>query len=81
MTFTKTRAVWVGKETPESFITNDGELVPIRYLKKKYHLKYECCSIKDVCNKLNIEIVKPNGLYNIPCISKNKVEILLDNVK
>ena len=74
---TQTRAVWVGSDIPESFSTDIGELIPIRYLKKKYNIAYECYTIKYICKKKRIEIHKPNGLYNIPSIHKNDLETLL----
>ena len=77
---TQTRAIWVDWETPESFITDVGELVPIRYLRKRYNLK-ECERIKNKCKRLDIKIHKPNGLYNVPSIHKDDVKLLLNNVE
>lgn len=82
---TQTRAIWTEWETPESFKTDHGELIPIRYLKKKlvseYQWDIDCEYIKCMCKFLNFQIHKPNGLYNVPSVHKNQVNRIIEEIQ
>jgi hypothetical protein len=82
---TQTRAIWTDWETPESFKTDHGELIPIRYLKKKlvseHQWDIDCQYIKSMCKILNFQIYKPNGLYNVPCVHKNQVNQITEAIQ
>jgi len=72
------------KETPDEITINGQTLIPIRTIMSMYEPSfgdaqgvYYTEDIKDVCRKFKIPVVKPNGVYNIPCVNKKFLDGIL----
>lgn len=84
MTLENTVLFYASKETPDE-ITIDGQtLIPIRTIMRLYEPsfgdaqgRYWAEDIKYVCRKFKIPIIKPNEIYNIPCINKKFLDGIL----
>lgn len=84
MTLENTVLFYASKETPDEVIVDGQTLIPIRTIMRLYEPSfgdaqgmYYAEDIKNVCRKFKIPIIKPNGIYNIPCINKKFLDGIL----
>jgi hypothetical protein len=78
MTLENTVQFYASKETPDEIIIDGQALIPIRTIMRLYEpsfrhgaqWRYSADDIKDLCRRFKIPVIKPYGVYNIPCINK-----------
>ena len=72
------------KDTPDEIEIDGQTLIPIRSIMRLYEpsfgnaqVRYWAEDIKDLCRKVKIPVIKPNGVYNIPCVNKKFLDGVL----
>jgi len=72
------------KDTPYEIEIDGQTLIPIRTIMRLYEPSfgnaqrgYYAEDIKVLCRKFKIPVIKPNGVYNIPCINKKFLDGIL----
>lgn len=77
-------AIWSDwKNVPETM--DDGKLTPIRWFKKYLNDNYTCSTnpidanyITCTLKRMRVPIIKPNGIYNIPCFPTEERQNIID---
>ena len=77
------KAIWSDwKNVPETM--DDGKLTPIRWFKKYLNENYTCsidaCYITCILKRMRVSIIKPNGIYNIPCFPTEERQNIIDYI-
>ena len=85
MTLENTVEFYASNKTPDEIEIDGQTLIPIRTIMRLYApsfgrvAQYSYCTenIKAICRRLKIPVIKPNGVYNIPCINKKFLDGIL----